>query len=55
MEKFRNPKEEYEKAMRRHESVWEKKVGVISSTHEGSGRIWRMSEETKEEKENKNK
>jgi hypothetical protein len=53
--KFRNECEEIQKANHRRESVWEKKVGVTWSTAEGSGRIWRGSEETKEEKENKNK
>ena len=53
MKKFRNPWEEEGKVIRRIESDGEKKVGVISSTPEGLG--WCGSEETKEEKENKNK
>lgn len=55
MKKFRNECEEIQKAIYRHDIYFTKKVGVISSTTEGSGRDWRGSEETKEEEENKNK
>lgn len=53
--KFRNQYEEIQKANRRLEVDFTRKVGAISPTTEGSGRYWHGSEENKEEKENKNK